>query len=210
MPDIHDGERWSASVRLDIGRALLESAHDTLIPRELAAPSGRDASNVKDVAEAMQSEGLLRREKATRPQPGPGRKAQYAYGFAAGQREAVQRLVPAGGLGSVGQGHHLVFADASRLVDLFNVLADPFHTKAARWGCVTDGAPPEYVVAFPPDEVGRALELMAVLEAAEIACRRIHVAAVMPIAQVVAEAQVSARAAQRVRLRQGTRRAAGI
>lgn len=210
MSDVTDGSAWAKPVRLAIGRALLESVHETLIPRELAAISGRDPSNVRTVAEAMVSGALLQRSAPTRAHPGPGAKPKHAYGFAEGQRDIVRCLVAAEiALGNVEVGHHLVFVDTSQLVDVLNVLADPSHTADALWGGLVDGGRSEYLVVFPSNAVMAAVALMAAMQAADIDCRRVHVSVIQPITQLVAQAQGAARGAQGARVRRDTRRTAG-
>lgn len=210
MSDVTDGAAWAKPVRLAIGRALLESVHDSLIASELAASSHRDPSNVRTAAEAMVSEGLLQRTTPARVHEGPGRPPKHAYGFADGQRDVVRRLVAAEvDLGSLETGYQLVFADASQLVDLMNVLADPSHTADALWGGIVDGSGTEYVVVFPAEAIVAATALMAALEGADIDYRRLHLSVIKPIGQLVADAQAAARTAQGVRVRRNTRRAAG-
>jgi len=205
----HAPNPWGSDVRLDIARAILASEHATLVPTELADPSGRDSSNVKEVADRMVDEQLLYRVEATRSQPGRGRKAQWAYGVAAQHVDVVERLLAAAEAGAVRQGQQLVFARATEVGELYHLLADPTHTCTAQWFALAEGSPPEYVIAFEgADATDDALRLVAAMEAAGIACRRAHMSRVAPLTRLVTQAQTAVRAAHAVRTRQRTRRAA--
>ncbi len=200
---------WESDVRLDIARAILSSEHDTLVSTELADPSGRDSSNVKEAADRMVAEALLYRVPATRPQPGPGRKAKWAYGLADKHLVDVTRRLAAADAGAVRQGQQLVFARAVEVGELYQLLADPDHTRTAHWFAMAEGNPPEYIIAFEGgNATDDALKLMAAMEAARIPCRRSHMSQVAPITRLVTQAQAAARAAHAVRTRRRTRRAA--
>jgi hypothetical protein len=200
---------WDNEVRLDIGRALLSSGYETLIPRELAEPSGRDVSNVKSCAETMASEGLLRRESASRPQPGPGRKARYAYGFAPGQDEAVLQLVRSRDeVGRLRQGQQLVFAEAELVEDLFHLLSDPALTRSASWYAAADGRGTGYLIVFEASAADEAMTLVASLQTLGIRCWRAGVSQVGAAAELVAQAQKATTTASGARMRQRARLAA--
>lgn len=199
---------WSSPAHEAIGRAILDSGHDELIPREIASVLGRDPSNVKDDAEEMVSAGLLERREPTRPQSGPGRRAQWAYAVL--NVEALRRLLALRPDATLRKEQHLVFADLSSANDLAEVLADPEHTKGAAWFALSDGDPQEYMIAFEGEgAVGNARQLVSVLTAANIRCRRAHISEVGTISRLASASEDEARAARAVRMRQQTRRAAG-
>jgi len=173
------GPGWTTRARLDIASALLDAGNAPLVPSELARPSRRDPSNVRDEAEALAGDGYLVRTAAP-PRRGPGAKAKCAYVLPEDQVTAVRQLVAPGRArpGEVRAGQRLIFADARRTGDLFAVLATARGAAETAWSALLDGEPQEYLLAFDESRLDSALDLVRELQGADVRCRHVHVTVV--------------------------------
>lgn len=175
-----------------------------------ALGEGKDPSNVRRDADAMEKAGLLTKRRPTRSSTGPGRRATMEFRLASGKAKELEQYLAAGQApGLLRPPQQLVFARAAapQLEDLFNVLADSDLTARASWAALWDGEPQEYVIAFDGAEAAAAaLDLLAALSASQIQCRRTAVTQVELPHRLVERAKRRARAATRARLRRNTRR----
>lgn len=205
-----DDLSWEAPRLRAIGRAILESEHDALIPREVAVLTDRDASNTKHELEAMADAGLVERRAPARRQPGSGRRAQWAYAVAPTEEATLRKLLPPTDRVTLRAGEHLVFASMAKPEDLAEVLSDPDQTQGGSWYALSDGDPQEYVIAFKgKDALINSRRLVAVLTAANVTCRRAHISEVGDICDLASRSEEEMRAARAIRMRQRTRRTTG-
>jgi hypothetical protein len=204
MPGAHQPRRgWASSgLRIGMGRALLATS-GPLSASDFEPFVAAHQSNIKKEAERMAAAGLIRREvlppgAAVRRGPRP-----EAFGLSPGQREQAARelgsVVP---LGLLEQGQAVVTASVGRghTADLLEVLAQAEATAAAAWVALLGD---DLLVAYSgPDASGPALELEAVLEAADVPCRRATVARIGPGHDWAREGRKVTRAVNRARDRQ--------
>ncbi len=212
----HPDTSWNSPARLGIGRALLRASGQPLTAAGLAHGTLRDVSNTKRTADAMVRDGLLAlREpppRADAVSPRAGRPAQSAYALAEGAQAKLEHaLVAATAPGALRSGQQLVFAEATadQISDVYHVLAETPTIAQATWSAVCDGERQEVAIAFEgEDSAAMAIDLMAVLAAAEVRCRRMSIAQVTAIPELLRRVDATTRAAQRAQLRRQTRRIA--
>jgi DNA-binding MarR family transcriptional regulator len=191
------------------------SARRTMTAGELAQATARDQSNLTKELERMVGAGLIARVPVPHDPAAPkspGRPAESAYELPDEQREALERalgsrLRP----GMLRAAQQLVFAEATaeQIDDLHHVLADAATAVGAAWGAICDGERQEYLIVLDgPRAATAATDLMGQLAAAQVRCRRATVAQLLSAGELQDRARAATLAAQRVRLRRSTRRAA--
>jgi hypothetical protein len=172
---------WTASeLRVAIGRALLAS-NVPMTAANLALQVSAHQSNIKKEAERMARVQLIRRgapRQATSGKPGP---KPEAFDMSAAQRKRAYRdlaaYVPPGLLK---KGQEIVRAPAGpgQAIDLLDVLTDAEATVKAAWVALVGE---ELLVAYSgPSAAKPAVELQAILEAANVPSRRATVSRVVP------------------------------
>jgi hypothetical protein len=189
---------WTASeLRIAIGRALLAS-HVTMTAADLAAVVSVHQSNIKKEAERMALAGLI--ERGARRQTSPSQRGPKpeAFGMSPAQRQRASRdltaYVPPGVLR---QGQEVVRASAGpgHAIDLLGALTDAEATVKASWVALIGD---DLFVAYSgPSAAKPAVELQAVLEAANVPSRRATVARVAPAHEWVRDGREVARAVDR-------------
>jgi hypothetical protein len=201
------GEGWEFTTDLDIGRVLLDSGA-SLVPAEIGALVGRDASYIKKRAEDMAQRELLVRDRPTGAQLArPGRTPEWAFRLAAGQEGALREaLAAAPKTSDADRSQQLVFVAADALADLFHILAVADYTAGARWFAVATGQRREYAFSFEPEDEAAAT-LVAVLGAVGVEARIVSLEQAKPVAELVEQAREAARRSDLERLRQRTRKA---
>jgi hypothetical protein len=189
---------WTSSdLRIAIGRALLAS-REAMTAADLAAVVSSHQSNIKKEAERMAFAGLIqpgarRQKSASKRGPKP-----EAFGMSSAQRQRASRdlaaYIPPGVLQ---QGQEIVRASAGpgHAVDLFGALTDAEATVKASWVALVGD---DLFVAYSgPSAAKPAVELQAVLEAANVPSRRATVARVAPAHEWVRDGREVVRAVDR-------------
>lgn len=200
------GAGWEFATDLAIGKAVLDSGV-SLVPAEIGALIGRDASYVKKRADNLTRRALLMRERPSGQQLArPGRKPKWAFRLAPGQEGALREAATASKLPDANPPQQLVFVTAEALDDLFHILADVDYTVGARWFAVATGQRREYVFSFHPEDEA-ATTLVAVLSAVGVEARIVSLEQAKPVAGLVEQAGEAARRSDYERLRQRTRKA---
>jgi hypothetical protein len=194
---------WSQEPCLRIGKALLDAPDRTLTAKEITARGG--GSNVARSGAKLISAGLLEERE---PPPdsdasGPGRPSEKAYHLPDDQitalEDAVKTHTPPGQLAPTQQ---LVHVAADDLARLFVALDVSVTVATSAWFYLSDGQPPEYVIAFTGDDcVARAQDLAAELQAAGLTARRGPVTQVGDAATLAAQARSAATEARKATMR---------
>lgn len=203
---------WRQAGWLLIGRALLERG-EPMTAGEIAAAIGKDQSNTRRAAQAMAKAGLLEEQPSTREHARPGRKARIEFALPSSsvatlEHALAEAVVP----GMLRRAQQLVFvqADGPALRRMTDALAEAGFGARGSWSAICDGAPQEYVLAFDGAEAVRAaVDLMSMLSAAEVACRRVGVVELMSARELASWSRETAGRARRLQVRRDTRHAAG-
>lgn len=202
-----DSLGWTASeLRIAIGRAMLASSKP-LSAADLELAVSAHQSNIKKEAERMATAGLIQRGI---PRPGAPRRRgpkPEAFDMSSAQRKRASRdLARAVPPGLLQQGQEIVTASVGQgqTVDLLEVLNSAEATTRAAWVAMLGE---ELLVAYDgPSAAEPALELQAVLEAADISSRRMAVSRVVSGHEWVRDGQKAIRAVERTRAARRARR----
>jgi hypothetical protein len=204
-----DGEvrmGWRANWLL-IGQALLERG-GPMTAGEVAAAIGRDQSNTRSAAQAMARAGLLEKRPCMRATGARGRRPGSEFWLREQRVGELERLLARRDApGTLRQGQQLVFAEASDgLLELGDALDEAGFGARGRWAALCDGQPQECVMVFDgAGAVRAAVDLMGMLRAAEVRCRRVSVADLMPAHELTAWARETVHRARRLQMRRDAR-----
>lgn len=176
---------------------------------ELATALGKDDSNTRRAARAMVSVGLLEEHPCQREQIGPGKTAGSEFSLHPSRVGELQSLIDAHPEpGMLRAGQQIVFAAGDALAEMEAALAAAGYAARGSWGALCDGEPPECMMVLDgPDAVRAAVDLMSMLRAAEVRCRRVGVATILPASELTSWSADLARRTRRVqRVRQAAQR----
>ncbi|HEU4702001.1 MAG TPA: helix-turn-helix domain-containing protein [Conexibacter sp.] len=191
---------WRRVGWVRVGRVLLEHGAP-MSAGELATALGKNDSNTRRAARAMVGVGLLREQPCQRRQTGPGKTAETEFSLHPSQIEALQSLLlehPEPGVLRAGQ--QIVFAAGDALVEMQDALVAAGFEGRGSWAALCDGEPQECMMVLDgPDAVRAAVDLMSMLRAAQVRCRRVGVATVLPAGELAGWSRDVARRARRLR-----------
>jgi hypothetical protein len=203
---------WHRATWREIGRVLLAHGGVPMTATDIAKKTRKDQSNTRKLARAMARHGLIDEVRPNKTASSRGRPPETAFALAEQHVESLEEALTASiEPGTLRRGQQLVLAEASSdgHADLLDALTEAGFGARGRWSALIDGDRQEYVMVFEGEDAARdAIDLMGMLAAAEMRCRRITVTDVLPAHELVARSRETARNARRLRLRRETRRAA--
>jgi hypothetical protein len=189
---------WTASeLRIAIGQALLASPNP-MTAADLAAVVSSHQSNIKKEAGRMASDRLIRR--GTRQPVNPSKRGPRPEAFEmlpAQRKRASKELAAHVPPGLLRPGQELIRASAGpgRAVDLLRVLTEAEVTTRAAWiALVGDDL---LLVYGGPSAAKPAVELQAVLEAANLTSQRATITEVVPAYEWLRDAEGVVKAVKR-------------
>jgi hypothetical protein len=142
---------------------------------EIADAAGKDASNMKKLADEMVAEGILQATAPPALNGQPGRPARTAYTFADGEREHFEALADEESeLGLLEVGLQVVMVDADKEIEaLSEVLSQGDAVRGAVWAVNLDGEQSKVLIMFRgPNAVDDSLDLMGIFRDAELEAKR--------------------------------------
>lgn len=202
---------WERTSWLMIGQALLDRGVP-MTAAEIASAIDRDPSNTRRAAHEMVDADLLEARPCTHEHLARGRRAQSEFSLRKERVAVLRELLPESiAPGLLRPGQQMVFAQAAGggLVEMADALAEAGFATRGRWGAICDGDPQEYVMVFDgAGAIRAAVDLMSMLTAAEVRCRRISVADLMPAHELATWSSDTAHRARRLRKASRARSAA--
>jgi hypothetical protein len=168
---------------------------------EIAAALGKDHSNTRAAARAMARAGLLDERPCTRERNGPGRTAESEFSLGETHVAELERVIAeTAEPGTLRSGQQLVFAPSEALAEMSEALGAAGFGARGSWAALCDGEPQECMMVFDgPDAVRAAVDLMGMLRAAEVRCRRVGLTELMPARELASWSQDTAHRARRLR-----------